>query len=685
MVRTNRFAISALALALVVVPSALAAPAGSAASGASTSGPRLIPEPMDLQLGAGRFALDQRLTIAVPSGDAEDLFAAGLLAGELRAAGGSDPTIVTNGSGAILLERDPKLEGAGEQGYRLEVRSSSVRVTARTATGLFYGVQTLRQLIEPAGIPAVTVNDRPALTWRGVHDDISRGPLPTLEALERRVELLAEFKINLYALYSENAIAYRSHPLLATPGGALSQRELQTLAEHARKHHVALLIEQQCFGHLDRALTLETYQALAERSGSGELAPVAAASLAFAESLIAEAAPLSSAPFVHVGGDEMTDVGTGQSRAAVQERGLGPLYLERLMRLRAVAARSQKRIMFWSDFAAAHPEVLPKLPKDGVVAVWDYESAKGFDQELAPFRSAGLEVIACPGVENWNRIFPNLSIALPNIRGFSRAAQQDGASGALVCSWNDNGEALFGSNWYPLLYGAAAAWKQGDCDPERFAAAFDWALFRNPGRDAAEAIVRVSQAHDILRELRPMDATTELGWMNPARGNLDRQVLAMIAPAARRLRLDAEQSLIQLERARMGARRNADLLDFVSLAARRIHVIGHRALLAERMKALYADALAHQKDGGASERSVKDLNAILAAIVQAREQAGVLRDEHQRVWLEENRPYWLANVTAQYDRDLQVWSEKFDRLRVAGVSFRNGTPLPSAEAMGFGP
>jgi hypothetical protein len=623
---TRRATAAALALALArltffAVPPASSAPASRTPAPAA-SAPRLVPEPRELELGTGRFALDQRLTIAVPSSDAEDLFAAGLLAAELRAAGGSEPTIATGGSGTIVLDRDPKLTEAGEQGYRLEVRSSAVRVTARTATGLFYGVQTLRQLIEPGGIPVVTIADRPALAWRGVHDDISRGPLPTLEALERRVELLAEFKINLYALYSENAIAYRSHPLLAAPGGALSQRELKTLAEHARRHHVALLIEQQCFGHLDRALALETYQELAERSGSGELAPVTAPSLAFAESLIAEAAPLSTAPFVHVGGDEMTDVGSGQSRAAVQERGLGTLYLERIARLRAVAARSQKRLMFWSDFAESHPEVVPKLPKDAVIAVWDYESAKGFDKKLAPFRAAGLEVFACPGVENWNRIFPNLGIAIPNIRGFSRAAQEGDAAGALVCSWNDNGEALFGSNWYPLLYGAAAAWKEGDCDPERFAAAFDWALFRNPGRQAADAIVRVSQAHDILRELRPMDATTELSWVNPARGNLDRQLLAMIAPAARRLRLDAEQSLIELERARTGARRNADLLDYVALAARRVHVIGHRALLAERMKALYADALAHQKDDAKSDRAVKPER------VPRRDRAGPRADRH---------------------------------------------------------
>jgi hexosaminidase len=51
----------------------------------------------------------------------------------------------------------------------------------------------------------------------------------------------------------------------------------------------------------------------------------------------------------------------------------------------------------------------------------------------------------------------------------------------------------------------------------------------------------------------------------------------------------------------------------------------------------------------------------------------------------ENRPYWLGNVIAQFDRDLEVWSKKSDRIRVAIVSYRNGTPLPTPEQMGFLP
>ena len=646
---------------------------------------RLVPEPASVKPETGVFRLSGEVTIAVAAGNADDRFAAELLAEEIRAATGAAPRVVSGNAGAIALVRDGSLKDAGDEGYRIEAAPGGIKVRATSAAGIFYGVQTLRQMVEPAGIPAATIDDRPALRWRGVHDDISRGPVPTLASLKRRIALLSEFKINLYALYSEQAIAYASHPLMATPGGALTPAELRELGEHARRHHVSLMIEQQVFGHLDRLLGLETYKGLGELPGGGELAPLLPQGLAFAESLLAEAAPLSTAPFVHVGGDEMDEVGRGQSSALVAERGLGTLYVERIARLAAALERRGKRLMFWGDFVGTHPELAARLPKDAVAAVWDYEGREGFEARLAPLRKAGLDVFVCPGTSNWNRVFPNLATALPNIRGFIREGQRAGAIGALVCTWDDNGDALFGLSWYPVVYAAGAAWKRGDYDPERFRAAFDWVFLRSAGHEAAEAVERVAGAHATLKGVRPMDATLELAWVNPARGSIDRQLLAMIEPAVARLRLSQEEAIERVARAQVKARRNGDQLDYVSYAARRIHAIGHRAIVAERFKALYGEAYQAQSSKEHRPRVVDRLSTMLGLIAQGREQTAVLRSEYERLWLSENRPYWLANVLAQFDRDTQVWTEKWDRLRVATVAFRNGGTLPEAEAMGFAP
>src|SRR5262249_10382743 len=156
---------------------------------------------------------------------------------------------------------------------------------------------------------------------------------------------------------------------------------------------------------------------------------------------------------------------------------------------------------------------------------------------------------------NWSRIFPNLATAIPNIQGLTREGQKKGAIGQMTCTWDDNGDALFGLCWYPVLYGAGAAWKSGDYDPERFRLAFDWAFLRSPGHEAADAIAKVASAHGTLLGTRPMDATIELSWLNPARGSLDRQLLAAIGPASLDLRRTQEQAIAQVERARAQARR----------------------------------------------------------------------------------------------------------------------------------
>ena len=149
------------------------------------------------------------------------------------------------------------------EGYVLVADARGATVVGATAAGVFYGLQTLKQLFTGTGTGAtltpVTLRDWPAMRWRGLHDDLSRGPMPTLEYQKRQVRTFAAYKINVYSPYFEHTLAFRSQPLIAPPGGAMSREEVAELVAYAARYHVMIVPEQQTFGHLHHALKLELY------------------------------------------------------------------------------------------------------------------------------------------------------------------------------------------------------------------------------------------------------------------------------------------------------------------------------------------------------------------------------------------------------------------------------------------
>ena len=100
-----------------------------------------------------------------------------------------------------------------------------------------------------------------------------------------------------------------------------------------------------------------------------------------------------------------------------------------------------------------------------IAVAWEYDPAQHFDRLITPFTEAGLETWVAPGVNSWNRVWPNFANALPNIQGFIRDGQRLGATGALNTTWDDDGEALFNQTWYAVLFGAAASWQPGNGPP----------------------------------------------------------------------------------------------------------------------------------------------------------------------------------------------------------------------------
>src|SRR5271170_3218847 len=399
------------------------------ATAASAQSPslKLIPIPREVHAGAER-TLDHgvRIVCAAPC-TAEDKFAADDLSAALLAR--SIP--VTGESGypieLVRLADHPEAKFTDEmkaEGYLIDATPAGLTVVGDTAEGVFYGAQTVKQLVEGNGASAVlstaNIRDWPAMKYRGLDDDLSRGPITTLEFEKYMIRALAAYKINAYSPYFEHTQQYASNPLMAPPG-SVTASEAEELVAYARSYHITVVPEQEAFGHLHHNLAWEQYQTLAETGHGAVLAPGQPGSIALITQMFTELAAMYPGPFLHIGADETVDLGLGQTKADVDSRGLAAVYLDFLQRIVTALKPLNRRLLFWGDIAQDAPDLLKGMPqsfKDSTIAIaWVYNpEPRGYDRYLTPFTKAGFETWVAPSVNNFRKVYPNNNNALTNIQ-----------------------------------------------------------------------------------------------------------------------------------------------------------------------------------------------------------------------------------------------------------------------------
>src|ERR1039458_7719132 len=216
------------------------------------------------------------------------------------------------------LSFDPAMH---DEGYILVPDGQGgLAVIAETSAGIFYGAQTAKQLIRGSGNNAVllvpTLRDWPAMAYRGLSDDWSRGPLPNMDFLKREIRTLAAYKINIFSPYFEHTFAYESSPVAAYPGGAMTPEEAREMVEYAAKYHITIIPEQESFGHLHHVLKFEQYSHLGENPHSAVMAPGDEGTLPVIAGWFGELAKIFPGPWAHIGADETFELGMGRARPA---------------------------------------------------------------------------------------------------------------------------------------------------------------------------------------------------------------------------------------------------------------------------------------------------------------------------------------------------------------------------------
>ena len=300
----------------------------------------LIPLPALIRPGRGIYTLHSNAAILVRP-DQEEIRRVGeYLADCLRSATGFELPLLpahapsTNG---ILLTIDEGGTDLAEEGYELIVEPNGILLRASHLTGLFRGVQTIRQLLPPAieahtgqsgawQMDCVTIQDVPRFGWRGVMLDVARHFFP-VAAVKRLIDQMAYYKFNILHIHLTDdqgwRLMIRSWPRLAEYGGTTdftggrggfyTQEEYRQIVEYAAARYIDIIPEVDMPAHVNSALA--SYADLNESSvarplytgyegGSSSLAIHKEETYQFLEDTLREIAALTPAPYLHIGGDE---------------------------------------------------------------------------------------------------------------------------------------------------------------------------------------------------------------------------------------------------------------------------------------------------------------------------------------------------------------------------------------------
>ncbi len=583
---------------------------------------------------------------------------------------------------------DPAMDS---EGYVLVIEPHQATIVASSGSGIFYGVQTFKQLLPLKGatreLPTGTVRDWPAMRYRGVQDDLSRGPVPTLEFQKHQVRVLAAFKANIYSPYFEHTLLYPNEPIAAPVCGALTPAEAKELVAYARQYHVTILPEQEAFGHLHHVLKYDLYQDVAETPHGHVLAPGQADTLPLIKDWFTQIAQEFPSPFMHIGADETWDLGKGRTQQQVESQGYGPVYVAFLKQIHDELEPLHKRLLFWGDIGGADPAAVAGLPKDMIAVPWSYGSTTGFDKMVEPFAKAGIETWVAPGDSNWNEVFPSARKALWNIQGFLRDGQRLGSTGAINTVWNDDGEGLFNLDWYGVLFGPVASWQSGESPIPDYQEAYGQVFHGDTTGKVNEAEKELMAAQEVLGSTKSGFGSDHLFWIDPwsAQGQ---EVSAKLLPVAKDLRLHAEHAIVLLAdvRAANPGLKEQDALAAMDMGARRLDLIGMKFELAQEIADDYAKALANQNDKAhrsTTGNALSEIGGNNGRCEDLRDAYSALKAEYTQVWLSENRPYWLNNVTVRYDLEIEKWQRRGDMFEEGQRDWQQGKGLPAPAALGL--
>ncbi|WP_460935027.1 glycoside hydrolase family 20 zincin-like fold domain-containing protein [Spirosoma humi] len=660
--------------------------------------PALLPAPQSIQYGQGELPV-QNLTVYVPpTASADVAFALDQLR-KLLAERSGKPVSGSPSARASTIHYSVKsvgleLPGTNEatngnhrEQYAMTITAKGIDITAQTSTGLYYAVQTIRQLLQGQGVkatlPFVTINDQPKLAYRGVMMDFAHGGLLTVDEVKKQIDFLARWKTNQYYFYNEVSIQLDGYSTLNYKA-SYSQAQIKTIIAYARERHMDVIPFVNFYGHLHELIRNEKYASLAIGHYGHELDPRNPAVQTLLKNWIKQYTTLFQSPFIHVGFDETWETkrlaNTGLAKLDPEA-----LYIQQLSFVSNEFKQYGKTLLAWTDMNAFYPNILAKFPKDVTPVIWEYSpDTTAINNYLNPVLKEKKPFFIQPAVSGWGHIYPSANYTYENINLCLKAGLRHNTLGFITSVWTDSVEPFVRASWLFMAYGCIAAWQGTVPDKTTFTEQYSSVVYPALTQDMQAAFDHMATAGQYLEKCLGKNTqslprgTLVESWSNPfsayylANTNEHKADFEQV-------RTHTEEAQARLIRALQQARpADTSFIQSMLVSARLINYSASRFLWAKAITDRWNDGMIAQKK---DDYVFYDLTyPCHSLLVDAMDETGELKQAYAQAWLSENMPYRLNTMLGRFDVDFGLWRKL--HLKVLDYKIQKKTePLKSFELL----
>lgn len=639
---------------------------------------QILPTPQQVEYQKGEFEWDNNVILTYDVSDTEISQIVEMFREDLKSI---IPSKVPFSHGALKGKRFVEITKTDhinakenkDQAYKMVITESYIHLEATTATGLFYATQSLKQLyrchsLKAKGdkimLPCMTITDWPSFKWRGWQDDISRGPIVTMDYLKQLIPVMAEYKVNFFSLYTEHTFKTKCHPDIA-PIDAFTADEIKELEAFCKPYHMQIIGNQQCFAHFEEILSNPFYEHLADTKWN--LNPADEDAYTFLEKHLKEVTKAYKCQYFNINCDETESLGQGRAKPFVDSIGAETVYYRHINRVNQIIRNNRKRALMWGDIAASHPEILDNLDSDITLIAWSYVALDNFDEFLQPYVDCRRPFMVAPGVSLSGNAWPDYHAFSSNITHLCRDGYRKGAIGVMNTCWDDFGESLTNNAIYGLALGAEMSWNPiTHTDPEaakaeeeqrhtreNFSANFFGChtkdltdnLFRASELSVTNGIGRFTSMAEPMLPFYPSQVGDSID-------SISRTVLSRYFASDNNI----EECLCHDQKC---AKWNANTFDNALYAVHRIKWCIQRDIARCQLHKTYLDPSEEN-----IAKSKRQINQLIASLHQ-------LKVEFTNIWQQENRNYWLDVNLKKYD-DIAIELQNIEYLPLIETRIDDG-------------